>query len=168
MADHKPGSPETIKILATEPVSVGGRSQIQEFIDFYKGEGIQHIALLTTDIITTVTSLHARGVEFLKCPPQTYYDHLRHVLTSPESHPEINENIDTLEKLHILLDYDKDGYLLQILTRPLHDRPTMFIEIIERHNHQGFGEGNFRALFQAIERDQAARGTLFTFDQSVQ
>ncbi|KGG51915.1 4-hydroxyphenylpyruvate dioxygenase [Mitosporidium daphniae] len=165
MADHTPSASETIKILATEPVTIVGRSQIQEFMDFYGGEGIQHIALLTSDIISTVTSLHARGVEFLKCPPKTYYDHLRKVLASgceSGKHPEIKEDIDVLEKLHILLDYDENGYLLQILTCPLQDKPTMFIEVIERHGHKGFGEGNFKALFQAIERDQAARGTLFT------
>ncbi|CAG8736937.1 11140_t:CDS:2, partial [Dentiscutata heterogama] len=117
--------------------------------------GVQHIALRTNDIVTSVTNLKSRGLEFLTIPA-TYYDDLRSRLST--SNIKILEDIDLLQKLHILIDYDEEGYLLQIFTKPLQDRPTLFIEVIQRHNHQGFGAGNFKALFEAIERDQDARG----------
>ena len=143
----------TIKLPINEP-AVGKRpSQIQEFLDYNQGPGIQHIACRTENIIQTVTDLRAAGVEFLEIPP-TYYHNLEQRVGP------IAESINQLADLGILVDRDADGYLLQIFTAPLQDRPTLFLEIIERHGSQGFGEGNFKSLFEAIEREQAKRGNL--------
>ena len=120
---------------------------------FYGGPGAQHIAVATRDIVGTVAALQERGVEFLKTP-ETYYDEV------PGRVGEIAESLEDLQRLGILVDRDDEGYLLQIFTKPLGDRPTIFFEIIERHGARGFGEGNFKALFEAIEHEQAARGNL--------
>uniref|UniRef100_A0A1D1XX13 4-hydroxyphenylpyruvate dioxygenase n=1 Tax=Anthurium amnicola TaxID=1678845 RepID=A0A1D1XX13_9ARAE len=153
MADYH----ERIKMPVNEPAIGRRKSQIQEYVDYYGGAGVQHIALRTEDIITSVTNLRARGTEFITIP-NTYYDNLRERLQT--SCTKILEDIEILQKLHILVDYDEEGYLLQIFTKPLQDRPTLFIEVIQRRNHQGFGAGNFKSLFEAIERDQEARGNL--------
>jgi len=150
---------ETVKMPINEPAaSRKGKSQIQEYVEYYGGAGVQHIALQTNDVIASVTALTQRGVHFL-APPKFYYTNLVERLKT--SNVKVAEDIAQLEKLGILVDYDDNGYLLQIFTKPLEDRPTLFIEIIQRHNNQGFGAGNFKALFQSIEQDQAARGNLF-------
>lgn len=124
----------------------------------YNGEaGVQHIALRTNDIIHSITALRARGMEFLNVP-QAYYDDVK--LRLKKTPINVKENIDLLAKLHILIDFDDQGYLLQIFSKPTQDRPTLFYEVIQRNNHQGFGAGNFRALFESIEREQATRGNL--------
>ncbi|KAM4808159.1 4-hydroxyphenylpyruvate dioxygenase [Rhinophrynus dorsalis] len=148
---------ETIKMPINEPAPGKKKSQIQEFVDYYGGPGVQHIALNTSDIISAITNLKERGVEFMSVP-STYYQSLREKLKSAKI--QVTENLDKLEELKILVDYDEKGYLLQIFTKPVQDRPTLFLEVIQRHNHQGFGAGNFKSLFQAIEEDQAARGNL--------
>ncbi|XP_075260511.1 4-hydroxyphenylpyruvate dioxygenase-like [Convolutriloba macropyga] len=148
---------ETVKMPINEPAPGKRKSQIQEYVDFYGGAGVQHIAINTNDIIHAVQSCRDRGMKFLSVPG-TYYSQLKDKLK--ESNITITEDIDMLQKLKILVDYDENGYLLQIFTKPVQDRPTLFIEIIQRHNHQGFGVGNFKALFEAIEADQAARGNL--------
>ncbi len=142
-----------IKFPINEPASGRKKSQIEEFIDFYNGSGVQHMALSTDNIIETVSSLKARGVEFLTIPSSYYEDVLSRV-------GEIDEDLAPLKKLGILIDRDDEGYLLQIFTKPILDRPTMFIEIIQRKGAKSFGKGNFKALFQAIEREQESRGTL--------
>jgi 4-hydroxyphenylpyruvate dioxygenase len=156
---------ETIKMPINEPASGKNRavSQIQEYVDYYGGAGVQHIALNTSDIIGAIRALRDRGVEFLKVP-DTYYKNLRERLKTAKI--TVTEDLDKLQELKILIDYDDDGYLLQIFTKPVEDRPTLFLEIIQRHNHQGFGAGNFRSLFEAIEMDQDARGNLFYEDIS--
>jgi 4-hydroxyphenylpyruvate dioxygenase len=147
-----------IKFPINEPAKGNKRSQIEEYIDFYEGSGVQHLALATDDIIKTVTELRARGIEFLPPPPQAYYDEIP---TRLGAHREaMKEDIKQLQKLSILVDADEDGYLLQIFTKPLEDRPTLFFEIIQRMGAKGFGAGNFKALFESIEREQANRGTL--------
>ncbi|XP_034952461.1 4-hydroxyphenylpyruvate dioxygenase [Chelonus insularis] len=148
---------ETVKIPINEPAPAKKRSQIQEFVEYYGGPGIQHIALNTTDIITSVENLRSRGVEFLQVP-DSYYDMLRKKLQS--SNTKVIEDMAILQKLKILIDYDENGYLLQIFTKNVEDRPTLFIEVIQRRNHNGFGAGNFQALFEAIEMEQAKRGNL--------
>lgn len=148
---------ETIKMPINEPASGLKKSQIQEYIDYYGSAGVQHIALNTSNIIVAIENLKKRGAEFLSVP-DTYYDQLRQKLA--ESPVKITEDLDVLQKLKILVDYDDNGYLLQIFTKPMQDRPTLFCEVIQRHNHQGFGAGNFKALFEAIELDQDARGNL--------
>jgi len=148
---------ENIKMPMNEPAIGKRKSQIQEFVDFYGGPGVQHIALNTSDIIASVTSLTARGVHFLDIP-MSYYKNLRDRLAC--SPIKVTEDLDALQKLKILIDFDDKGYLLQLFTKPVEDRPTLFIEIIQRHNNNGFGAGNFRALFEAIEREQADRGNL--------
>lgn len=130
---------------------------LYRFVDYYNGSGVQHIAFRTNDIITAVTNLRARGVFFLSVP-DTYYDALR--LKLKASNVVINESIDILQKLHILIDFDEGGYLLQIFAKHVVDRPTVFLEVIQRNNFDGFGAGNFKALFEAFERDQALRGNL--------
>ncbi|KAJ9086938.1 hypothetical protein DSO57_1038398 [Entomophthora muscae] len=140
-----------------EPAEGKKKSQIQEFVEFFGGAGVQHIALNTSDIITAVTSLRARGLEFLTVP-DSYYENLKIRLKS--SRTKVTEDLDLLQKLKILVDYDENGYLLQLFTKPLQDRPTFFIEVIQRKNHEGFGAGNFKALFESIERDQEERGNL--------
>jgi 4-hydroxyphenylpyruvate dioxygenase len=142
------------KFPINEPAEGQKKSQVEEYLDFYEGEGVQHIAVATKDIIKTVTELKARGVEFLSAPPEVYYDMI------PERVGSIDEDIKKLQDLGILVDCDEEGYLLQIFTKPVEDRPTLFYEIIERHGAQSFGAGNFKALFEALEREQARRGNL--------
>lgn len=142
------------KFPINEPAEGLKKSQIEEYLDFYEGEGVQHIAVATKDIIKTVTELKARGVEFLSAPPKAYYEMLG------DRVGEIDEEIAAIQKLGILVDRDEEGYLLQIFTKPVQDRPTLFFEIIERKGAQSFGAGNFKALFESIEREQARRGNL--------
>ena len=142
-----------IKFPINEPAEGKKKSQIEEYIDFYQGAGVQHIAVATDYIITTVTELQRRGIEFLQVP-KSYYDDLLDRVGA------IDEDLAPLRELGILVDRDDEGYLLQIFTRPVVDRPTMFFEIIQRKGAQSFGKGNFKALFEAIEREQALRGTL--------
>lgn len=139
-----------------------GRSQIEEFVSYNGGPGIQHIALLVDDIAATVEEMQRRSVEFLEVP-SSYYDILEERLKS--SKVELQEDMDVLRRLSILMDFDDNGYLLQLFTKPVQDRPTLFIEIIQRRNFNGFGAGNFKALFDAIEREQKRRGTLYVDDQ---
>ncbi len=147
-----------IKFPINEPAEGKKKSQIEEYIDFYEGAGVQHLALATDDIIKTVADLKARGVEFLPPPPQAYYDDIPRRLGV---HMDMmKEDIKELQKLSILVDADEEGYLLQIFTKPVEDRPTLFYEIIQRMGAKGFGAGNFKALFESIEREQALRGTL--------
>lgn len=147
-----------IKFPINEPAKAEKRSQIEEYLDFYEDCGVQHLAVATDDIIATVRQLRANGVEFLPPPPQTYYDAIPKRLGS---HMELmKEDISVLKELSILVDADEEGYLLQIFTKPVEDRPTLFFEIIQRMGAKGFGAGNFKALFESIERGQANRGTL--------
>ncbi|NXX62751.1 HPPD dioxygenase, partial [Scopus umbretta] len=148
---------ETIKMPINEPALGKRKSQIQEYIDYYGGAGVQHIALNTSDIISAITSLKQRGMQFMDVPA-SYYQVLRERLKTAKI--KVKENIDKLAELKILVDFDEKGYLLQIFTKPVQDRPTVFLEVIQRHNHQGFGAGNFKSLFEAIEMDQEARGNL--------
>ncbi|OQV21698.1 4-hydroxyphenylpyruvate dioxygenase [Hypsibius exemplaris] len=148
---------ENIKMPINEPANGLRKSQIQEYVDYYNGPGVQHVALNTSDIITTIENLKARGTQFLQVP-KTYYVTLREQLKSAKIN--VTEDLDTLERLRILIDFDDHGYLLQIFTKPVQDRPTLFFECIQRHNHNGFGAGNFKSLFEAIEADQEARGNL--------
>jgi 4-hydroxyphenylpyruvate dioxygenase len=147
-----------IKFPINEPAKGNKKSQIEEYIDFYEGAGVQHLALATDDIIKTVAELKARGIEFLPPPPQAYYDEIPKRLGVHRDM--MKEDIAQLQKLSILVDADEDGYLLQIFTKPVEDRPTLFYEIIQRMGATGFGAGNFKALFESIEREQALRGTL--------
>jgi 4-hydroxyphenylpyruvate dioxygenase len=142
-----------IKFPINEPAEGKKKSQIDEYLEFYHGAGVQHIAVATNDILKTVTELNNRGVDFLTVPT-TYYDTLQ------DRVGEIDEDIESLKKLGILVDRDDEGYLLQIFTKPVEDRPTLFYEIIQRKGARSFGKGNFKALFEAIEREQAARGNL--------
>lgn len=147
-----------IKFPINEPAKGMKKSQIEEYLDFYESPGVQHIAVATDDIVKTVAELKARGIEFLPPPPQAYYDDIPARLGS---HMEfMNEDIKELQNLSILVDADEEGYLLQIFTKPIEDRPTLFFEIIQRMGAKGFGAGNFKALFESIEREQANRGTL--------
>ncbi len=147
-----------IKFPINEPAEGNKRSQIEEYLDFYEGEGVQHLAVSTDNIIKTVTEMRKRGVEFLSQPPQAYYDEVPHRLGKHLSH--FKEDLNELHKLGIMIDADEDGYLLQIFTKPVEDRPTLFYEIIQRMGAKGFGAGNFKALFESIEREQEKRGTL--------
>ena len=142
-----------IKLPINEPAEGLKKSQIQEYIDFNNGAGVQHIALLTTDILSTISSLRKNGVDFLDVP-NNYYDNLQNRVGI------IDEDIEKLKELKILVDRDSDGYLLQLFTKPIQDRPTLFIEIIQRKGCQGFGKGNFMALFESIEKEQRKRGNL--------
>ena len=144
---------EKIKFPINEPAKGKKKSQIDEYLDFYGGPGVQHLALATNDIVHTVTALRDRGVEFLSVPT-TYYEELQGRVGR------IDEPVDVLAELGILVDRDPDGYLLQIFSKPVEDRPTLFYEIIQRKGARSFGKGNFKALFEAIEREQAARGNL--------
>jgi 4-hydroxyphenylpyruvate dioxygenase len=147
-----------IKFPINEPAVGKKRSQIEEYIDFYEGSGAQHIAVATDDIINSVRQLRARGVEFLSAPPQSYYDEIPARLGV---HMDImKEDLKVLQSLSIMIDADEEGYLLQIFTKPVEDRPTLFYEIIQRMGAKGFGAGNFKALFESIEREQEKRGTL--------
>ena len=148
---------EVIKMPLNEPAVGLRKSQIEEFVDFHAGAGVQHIAFLTKDIVACVTNLKQRGMQFIEVPG-TYYVAIRERLTKGGMH--LDEDLDAIEALSILIDFDDDGYLLQIFTKPLTDRPTAFLEIIQRNNFEGFGAGNFKALFEAVEREQAMRGTL--------
>ena len=142
-----------IKFPINEPAEGKKKSQIEEYIDFYEGAGVQHIAVATNDIVATVSAMRDRGVEFLYVP-ETYYDDLI------ERVGDIEEDVEVLKQHGILIDRDDEGYLLQLFTKPVVDRPTMFFEIIQRKGAQSFGKGNFKALFESIEREQASRGTL--------
>jgi len=142
-----------VKLPINEPAEGLKKSQIQEYLDFNNGPGVQHIALLTTDIIKAIDGLRKNGIEFLDVP-DSYYDELKNRVGG------IDEDIDKLKTLKILVDRDSDGYLLQLFTKPLEDRPTLFIEIIQRKGSNGFGKGNFMALFKSIEAEQAKRGNL--------
>jgi 4-hydroxyphenylpyruvate dioxygenase len=142
-----------VKFPINEPAAGKKKSQVEEYLDFYEGEGVQHIAVATDDIIKTVKALRSRGIEFLQVP-QSYYDVVL------DRVGEIDEDIKPLQELGILVDRDDEGYLLQIFTKPVEPRPTMFFEIIQRKGATSFGKGNFKALFEAIEREQELRGTL--------
>ena len=142
-----------IKFPINEPAEGTKKSQIEEYLDFYRGPGVQHIALVTDDIVSTVDAMQRRGIPFLRIPG-TYYQEL------PDRIGQIDEDLGALERLGILADRDEDGYLLQIFTKGVQDRPTVFYEVIERHGAQGFGVGNFKALFVALEAEQARRGNL--------
>lgn len=147
-----------IKFPINEPAEAEKRSQIEEYLDFYEGCGVQHLAVATDDIIATVKHLRTNGVEFLPPPPQAYYDAIPKRLGK---HMKLmKEDISKLQEFSVLVDADEEGYLLQIFTKPLQDRPTLFFEIIQRMGAKGFGAGNFKALFESIEREQANRGTL--------
>lgn len=148
---------EVVKMPINEPAVGKKKSQIEEFVDFYNGAGVQHIALRTTNIVEAVTNLRARGIDFISVP-ETYYAAMRSRMKL--SGMTLNEDFDTIQRLNILIDFDEGGYLLQLFTKPLMDRPTVFIEIIQRNNFSGFGAGNFKSLFEAIEREQAERGNL--------
>ena len=147
-----------VKFPINEPAKGNKRSQIEEYLDFYEDSGVQHIAVATDDIIKTVSALKGRGVEFLPPPPQAYYDDIPNRLGVHRDM--MKEDIKELQKLSIMVDADEEGYLLQIFTKPVEDRPTLFFEIIQRMGAKGFGAGNFKALFESIEREQALRGTL--------
>ena len=142
-----------IKFPINEPAAGKRKSQIEEYLDFYRGAGVQHIAVSTTDIVKAVTELQARGVKFLPIPESYYAD-------VPERIGDIDEDVADLARLGILVDRDDEGYLLQIFSQAVGDRPTVFFELIERHGARGFGEGNFKALFEALEREQDRRGNL--------
>jgi 4-hydroxyphenylpyruvate dioxygenase len=142
-----------VKFPLNEPAVSQRKSQIDEYLEFYGGPGAQHIAVATRDIVKTVEEMTARGIQFLRTP-ESYYDEV------PARIGEIQEDLEDLRRLGILVDRDDEGYLLQIFTKPIGDRPTMFLEVIERHGARGFGEGNFKALFEAIEREQELRGNL--------
>ena len=147
-----------IKFPINEPAEGKKKSQIEEYLEFYEGEGVQHIAVTTDDIVKTVNDLKSRGVEFLSRPPQAYYDAIPERLKAHMHR--FKEDIKELQELGILIDADEEGYLLQIFTKPVEDRPTFFFEVIQRMGARGFGAGNFKALFQSIEREQERRGTL--------
>lgn len=147
-----------IKFPINEPAEGKKKSQIEEYLDFYETPGVQHIAVATDDIIKTVSDLRSRGVEFLSSPPQAYYDEIPKRLG--DHMKMMKEDIKELQKLGIMIDADEEGYLLQIFTKPVEDRPTLFYEIIQRMGARGFGAGNFKALFESIEREQEKRGTL--------
>ena len=144
---------EIVKMPINEPAEGLKKSQIQEFIDYYETAGVQHIALSTKDIISTVKEMRKKGVDFLPTP-QSYYENLSDRIGN------IDENIEILADLGILVDADENGYMLQIFTKPLQDRPTLFFEIIQRKGSNSFGKGNFKALFQSIESEQQKRGNL--------
>jgi 4-hydroxyphenylpyruvate dioxygenase len=142
-----------VKFPINEPAEGKKKSQVEEYLDFYNGEGCQHVALATADIVKTVTDLQSRGVEFLKVPSTYYDDLLKRIGT-------IDEDIEPLKELGVLVDRDDEGYLLQIFSKPVEDRPTLFFEIIQRKGAKSFGKGNFKALFEAIEHEQGLRGNL--------
>ena len=144
---------DRIKFPINEPAKGRKKSQIDEYLEFYRGPGVQHLAIATNDIVRTVTALRDRGVDFLQVPT-TYYE------TVFDRVGKIDEDIGPLKELGILGDRDDEGYLLQIFTKPVEDRPTLFYEIIQRKGARSFGKGNFKALFEAIEREQALRGNL--------
>ena len=142
-----------VKFPINEPAEGKKKSQVEEYLDFYNGEGVQHVAIATNDIVKTVTELQKRGIEFLSIPDSYYDDLLDRV-------GKIDEDLEPLKELGVLVDRDEEGYLLQIFTKPVEDRPTLFFEIIQRKGAKSFGKGNFKALFEAIEREQGERGNL--------
>jgi 4-hydroxyphenylpyruvate dioxygenase len=142
-----------VKFPINEPAEGKKKSQVEEYLEFYEGEGVQHVAMATNDIVKTVRDLMSRGVDFLKVPSSYYDDLLDRV-------GKIDEDIEPLKELGILVDRDEEGYLLQLFTKPVEDRPTLFFEIIQRKGAKSFGKGNFKALFEAIEREQGLRGNL--------
>ena len=142
-----------VKFPINEPAEGKKKSQVEEYLEFYNGEGVQHVAIATGDIVKTVTELQQRGIEFLNIPDSYYEDVLDRV-------GHIDEDLAPLQKLGVLIDRDEEGYLLQIFSKPLQDRPTLFFEIIQRKGARSFGKGNFKALFEALEREQDARGNL--------
>jgi 4-hydroxyphenylpyruvate dioxygenase len=142
-----------VKFPINEPAEGKKKSQVEEYLDFYDGEGVQHIAIATGNIVETVKALVSRGVDFLQVPKSYYDDLLSRV-------GKIEEDLEPLKELGILVDRDDEGYLLQIFSKPLEDRPTLFFEIIQRKGAKSFGKGNFKALFEALEREQDARGNL--------
>jgi 4-hydroxyphenylpyruvate dioxygenase len=142
-----------IKLPINEPAEGKKKSQIEEYLEYYRTPGVQHIAMASEDIVSTVESMRSAGIEFIRIPENYYND-------AKERVPEISSQVEVLQRNGILVDKDEDGYLLQIFSRPVQDRPTVFYEVIERHGSKGFGAGNFKALFEAIEREQAARGNL--------
>jgi 4-hydroxyphenylpyruvate dioxygenase len=142
-----------VKFPINEPAEGKHKSQIEEYLDFYRGPGVQHIAMATDNIIDTVTRLRDQGIEFLRVP-STYYEDLTARTGA------IDEPIERLKELGILVDRDDEGYMLQIFTKPVEDRPTLFYEVIQRKGSRSFGKGNFKALFEALEREQARRGNL--------
>jgi 4-hydroxyphenylpyruvate dioxygenase len=144
---------EKVKMPINEPANGLKKSQIQEYIDFYNGPGVQHIAMSTKDIISTVKKLKSNGVQFLPTP-KSYYEDLSNRID------DIQEDLDAIAELGILVDSDEKGYMLQIFTKPIQDRPTLFYEIIQRRGSNSFGKGNFKALFESIEREQSQRGNL--------
>lgn len=144
-----------VKLPINEPAEGKKKSQIEEYLDYYMTPGVQHLALATGDIIKTVRQLKANGIEFLRVP-DTYYD----ILPERLRNVNVKEDLKEIEELGILVDYDDEGYLLQIFSKPLQDRPTAFVEIIERHGSRSFGKGNFKALFEALEQEQDKRGNL--------
>lgn len=148
---------EVVKMPINEPAPGKRKSQIQEYVEYYSGSGVQHIALNTTNIIHAVTYLRARGLDFLRVP-DTYYTALKARLQAAPI--KVKEDLEIIQKLNILVDFDDQGYLLQLFTAPLQDRPTLFLEIIQREGCSGFGAGNFKSLFEAIEREQGLRGNL--------
>jgi len=144
---------ERVKFPINEPAEGKRKSQIEEYLQFYRGPGVQHIAMATGNIVETVSALQRQGVDFLRVP-SNYYDNLLSRVGP------IDENLAELRKLGILVDRDDEGYMLQIFTRPVEDRPTLFYEVIQRKGSRSFGKGNFKALFEAIEREQERRGNL--------
>jgi len=144
-----------VKLPINEPADGKRKSQIEEYLEFYMTPGVQHVAVATGDILGTVAQLRDNGIEFLRVP-DTYYE----ILPERLKHINVKEDLDTIRELGILVDYDDEGYLLQIFSKPLQDRPTAFVEIIERHGSRGFGKGNFKALFEALELEQEKRGNL--------
>ena len=142
-----------VKFPINEPAEGKKKSQVEEYLDFYNGEGVQHVAIATKDIVRTVTDLQGRGVEFLKIPASYYETVLDRV-------GKIDEDLEPLQRLGILIDRDDEGYLLQIFSKPVEDRPTLFFEIIQRKGAKSFGKGNFKALFEALEKEQDRRGNL--------
>jgi 4-hydroxyphenylpyruvate dioxygenase len=144
---------ERVKFPINEPASGRRKSQIEEYLEYHRGPGVQHIAMATRDIVSTVSQLGRQGIEFLRVP-HTYYESLL------ERVGPIDEPVASLAELGILVDRDDEGYMLQIFTRPVQDRPTLFFEVIQRKGSRSFGKGNFKALFEAIEREQARRGNL--------
>jgi len=151
---------ETVKLAIIEPAPIrnGAKSQTQEYVDYYGGSGVQHIAFNSNDMVKSIRALKERGCQFHDIP-DAYYENLRERLKSAKI--TVTEDLDELQKLHILVDFDEHGYILQVLSKPVEDRPTMFLEVIQRHNHSGFGAGNYNALFAAVEADQRKRGNLF-------
>ena len=142
-----------VKFPINEPAEGKKKSQVEEYLEFYHGEGVQHVAIATKNIVQTVEELQRRGLEFLNIPSM-YYD------TLPERVGHIDEDLEPLKRLGILVDRDNEGYLLQIFTKPVEDRPTLFFEIIQRKGAKSFGKGNFKALFEALEKEQERRGNL--------